>query len=319
MFDLVKHANKTGQDAEKLRERWERLVDDFLRGRSEHTDRSYRDSLMRFSRFLKCGEDMDAMTTMLIGDGMGNANDLVLGWKKSMLDARLSPATINLRLTAVRSLVRAARSIGIVEWTLEIRGERSQPYRDTSGPTRESVKKLMALVAEHPRNLAMLRLLFDLGLRRKEVVGLDVEHVDIEKQGLWILGKGKKERELAYPSPRAWAALVAWLAVRGSKPGAVFTSASRRRAGERIRNDSVTKLVGQFGKAIKKHVTPHGLRHSATTALLDEVDGNTRIAQSFGRWAKRETAERYDDNRRKPTRDLSEKVSDWLEKEDPIV
>lgn len=314
MFDLIRYARETGQDASKLRERWERLVDDFLRGRSEHTERSYRDSLGRLCRFAGHGEDMDGLTKELLGEGMGAANDLVLRWKTSMIEAKLAPATVNVRLTAARSLVRLARTVGLVPWTLEVKGEKSQTYRDTAGPPREVVRKLMDMVAGRPRDLAMLRLLFDMGLRRKEVIGLDVEHIDERLGGLWVLGKGKRERELAFLSPRAREAIAAWVAVRGPHPGAIFTSASNRSRGKRIRPDSVNKLLGNLGKVLKERVTPHGLRHSAITALLDEVQGNTRLAQSFARHANRQTTERYDDNRRKPTRDLTRRVSDWLEK-----
>jgi integrase len=317
VFDLIRHARETGQDPEALRERWGRLIDDFLRGRSEHTERSYRDSLQRLAGFSGCGSDMDALMLRLLGDGMGAANDLVLRWKRDMVERKLSPATVNLRLTAARSLVRLARTIGLVQWTLEVKGEASRAYRDTAGPPREGVLRLMALVKDRPRDLALLRLLFDLGLRRKEVVGLDVSDVDITGEALWILGKGKREKELVYPSRSAWVAFRSWLSARDSVvaqgEAAVFLSLGRRRRGRRIRTDSVTRLVRGFGEAIGIRVTPHALRHSATTALLDEVQGDTRIAQAFGRWAKRETAERYDDNRRKPSRDLSQKVSDWLD------
>src|SRR5581483_10973042 len=100
---------------------------------------------------------------------------------------------------------------------------------------------------------------------RKEVVGLDVEKLDLAKGGLWILGKGKREHELVYLSTRAREALARWIEVRGDQPGPVFTSASRRSRGKRIRPDSVNKLLSNFGKTIGARVTPHGLRHSAVT------------------------------------------------------
>jgi integrase/recombinase XerC len=67
--------------------------------------------------------------------------------------------------------------------------------------------------------MAIVRVLFDLALRRSEVTGLDLEHVDIRANRLWVLGKGRKERKAMTMPPRTLNALKAWLKRRGMQPG----------------------------------------------------------------------------------------------------
>src|SRR5262249_51969475 len=77
------------------------------------------------------------------------------------------------------------------------------------------------------RDRALLRLLFDLGLRRAEAVGLDVGDLDLEAGTADVLGKGRTQKvRLTLPGPTR-EALAAWLAVRGPPPGPLLTSCGR--------------------------------------------------------------------------------------------
>jgi len=101
-----------------------------------------------------------------------------------LLERGLAPATVNRRLAALRSLVALARTLGLVGWTLEVGSVKAERYRDTRGPGVAAVRRLLAAVEGRVdpkalRDRAILRLLFDLGLRRAEVVGFDLEHLDL--------------------------------------------------------------------------------------------------------------------------------------------
>ena len=78
--------------------------------------------------------------------GAGQANFLMHRYKVAMLEEGKSPATVNRRLAAVRSLVKMARMIGLVNWSVEIKNERNARYRNTQGPGREVIRKLFAHV-----------------------------------------------------------------------------------------------------------------------------------------------------------------------------
>jgi integrase/recombinase XerC len=116
---------------------------------------------------------------------------------RSQLQARaLAPATINRRLVALRSSVKLARTLGLIAWVLEVEGVRTEPYRDTRGPGHAGFRQLLAVLADRSnpkavRDRALLRLLYDLGLRRAEVVGLDTEDLDLAAGTVAVLGKGR--------------------------------------------------------------------------------------------------------------------------------
>lgn len=196
------------------------LVNAFLSGRSEHTIRAYQRDLLDFSRFIGAKTAEQAAATLL-SSGHGQANAVALAYRTHLVDRGLAPATVNRRLAAVRSLVKLARTLGMVPWTLEVPSVKSQPYRDTRGPGRLGLRLLLDQLADRhdakaQRDRALLRLLHDLALRRGEVVGLDVDDVDVdlEAAAVAVLGKGRRERVKVTLPDRTKAALAAWLEVR---------------------------------------------------------------------------------------------------------
>jgi integrase/recombinase XerC len=73
--------------------------------------------------------------------------------------------------------------------------------------------------AKAPRDRALLRLASDLGLRRGELAGLDLEHLDLEAGTLAVLGKGQEGRDLLTLPSETAAVLRTWLEQRGLEPG----------------------------------------------------------------------------------------------------
>src|SRR5262249_57234802 len=104
------------------------------------------------------------------------------------------------------------------------------------GPGAAGFRRLLEQLAHRRdakavRDRALLRLLFDLGLRRSEVVRLDVADLDRGGGTLAVLGKGRTAKvALTLPAPTP-AALPAWLAVRGQGAGPLFRSLDRARKG----------------------------------------------------------------------------------------
>jgi hypothetical protein len=106
----------------------------------------------------------------LIGLRAGEGNSRLLAWRAAMLEAGLAPATINRRLSAVRSALRFARTIGATTWVPEISGLEAQTYRDTRGPGVAGTRALLGAAAEKSpakaaRDTAIIRLMFDSGPR----------------------------------------------------------------------------------------------------------------------------------------------------------
>lgn len=279
----------------------QQLVESFLTGRSEQTLRAYRADLEDFRAWVGAAT-IDGAAQALLAQGHGPANGLALAYRADLVDRGLAPATVNRRLAALRSLVALARTLGLVPWALEVKGVRAETYRDTRGPGRVGVQALFAEAADRVdpkglRDLAIVRLLHDVALRRGEVVGLDLADLDLERGTVAVLGKGKAQRVLVTLPAQTQAALAAWLEVRGVEPGPLFTNFDRAGKGGRLTGRSVARVVADLGESVGLEVRPHGLRHAAITQALDVTGGNVRQVQRFSRHAKIETLLVYDDNR----------------------
>lgn len=272
------------------------LVEAFLSGRNAQTIRAYRQDLETFAKYLKA-PSVDEASRLLLTLSPGDANAAALGYRTTLVEQGLSGATINRRLAALRAFVKLGRTLGLVSWTLEVQNVKVEHERDLRGPGRVALKRVLAELGALPspkavRDTAILRLLHDLGLRRGEVVSLDMEHVDLEAGTVAILGKGRVARAaLTLPSETS-TALRAWLAVRGEAPGPLFTNFDRAGKGSRLTGTSLYRLTKGLGLG-----RPHGLRHAAITEALDLLGGDVRRVQRFSRHRSLAQVAIYDDNR----------------------
>jgi integrase/recombinase XerC len=122
------------------------------------------------------------------------------------------------------------------------------------------------------RDVAMLELLYATGIRVGELVGLDLDDVDRDRDLLRVLGKGRKERSVPFGRP-AGRALDAWLAggrpalLTGDSGSAVFLGSRGGRIGQRAVRTVVHRRIADVPGA--PDIGPHGLRHTAATHLLE--------------------------------------------------
>lgn len=295
--------------------RGQKLLAAFLAGRNERTRRAYAQDLEDFASFLGT-PDVRAAVDHLLSQSPGGANGTVLDYRNALKDGGLAAATINRRLAAIRSVTKLARTVGFISWTLEIQGEKAEPYRDTRGPGRAGyVAMLQALEqrgddAKRRRDEAMIRLLYDLALRRAEVVGLDVEDLDIEGGVVAVKGKGREAKELRTLPEATADALAGWLEVRGPEPGPLFLNLDPARKGDgRLTGTSLYRIVRRLGKKAGIKARPHGLRHAAITEALDLTQGNVRAVQRFSRHRDLRTLNIYDDNREDLAGDVARLVA----------
>ena len=287
----------------------EGLVALFLSGRSARTLQAYRDDVEDYRAFVGA-PTLDAAAACLLESGQGGANAAVLAYRAHLLERGLAPATVNRRLAALRSLVKLARTLGLVPWTLDVPAVRSEGYRDTRGPGVDGVRRLLGALADRQdakglRDRVIVRLLYDLALRRAEVVRLDVEDVDLAAGTVAVLGKGRREKLVRTLPDATRAALAAWLAVRGTAPGPLLVNADRARKAPGLTSTSVYRIVRALGASVGLTVRPHGLRHAAITAALELSGGDVRKVQRFSRHSDVRVLQRYDDNRE----DLSGEVA----------
>ena len=143
------------------------------------------------------------------------------------------------------------------------------------------------------RDRAILELMYGSGLRVSEVAGLTIERIDLDRGRVTVFGKGDKEREVPLGDP-ARESVEAWLVVRDVlQPGsgdALFTNRRGRPIGPR----DIRRLVGRYAGATLsgRRVTPHTLRHSFATHLL-EGGADIRAVQEMLGHASVATTQRY--------------------------
>jgi integrase len=202
---------------------------------------------------------------------------------RARLSETRSPAGANKVLAALRGVLKEAWRLGLMNAEdfhratdlPGVRGARLPRGRALSG--RELQKLFIACARDASpigrRDAALIAVLYGGGLRRSEVVGLDLVDYDSESGALCVRhGKGRKER-LAYATNGAKAALDAWLSVRGSEGGPLFWPADGR--GRSLVNRHMSDqaiLLMLRRRAAGAKVAPfsaHDLRRSFVSDLLD--------------------------------------------------
>jgi integrase/recombinase XerC len=250
-------------------------------------------------------------TPELVGEFLGldryQAMTLVLKYRRILSDRGLAPSTINTRLAAIKSLVGYARKVGECDYDLaDVEGVRVQTYRDTSGVNVSEYQGMIGVFDRQTlkgvRDYAILRLLWDNALRRAELCQVNVKDFDPIGGKLWIVGKGKSQREAIDLSSHSVQAIQAWLTMRGKAKGSepLFCTVDRATKGHRLSGNAIYNLVRETGTraGVYKVMSPHRIRHSAITAALNATNGDTRRVQKLSRHADLNTLTLYDDNRR---------------------
>lgn len=139
------------------------------------------------------------------------------------------------------------------------------------------------------RDLAILEVMYSSGVRVSELTGLDFKDVDISAGTIRVLGKGGKER-IAYLGDYAKESLGAYIRGRGTQDGPVFAGGR----GKRLSPRNVQRLIKRYVaiSGINKTPTPHALRHTFATHLLDAGVDLRSIQEMLGH-SKLSTTQRY--------------------------
>jgi len=210
------------------------------------------------------------------------------------------------KLSALRAFSRYLRREGWIE---------NDPAALAVGPKREqkipahlSVDEMSRLL-EMPdvsaalgrRDRAILELFYASGLRLSELVGLDLEEVNLRARMVRVMGKGAKERLVPFNSTTEQS-LRAWLADRASLRTAKPRAQSPNNAeplfvnfrGARLTGRSVQRLVARYVAACSTRfgISPHALRHSFATHLL-ERGADLRAIQELLGHVQLSTTQRY--------------------------
>ena len=255
---------------------WTQVIDEYVdhlrhvRGLSEHTVRAYSGDLRRLA---------DVATSLGIDGPEGLTLSALRRWLALERDAA-SDKTVARRVASVRTFTAWAQRAGHLRedpgaLLASPKVSRTLPavLRQDQAVTLLDVAAVQADddTAEHIRDRAILELLYATGIRVGECVGLDLASVDRMNRTVRVMGKGRKERVVPYGAP-ASAALEAWLDVRhrlvGPQSGAALFLGVR---GARIDQRMVRTVLQRLLRHVPDvpEISPHGLRHSAATHVLE--------------------------------------------------
>lgn len=265
-------------EVEQIGESWAAVLGDYERhlraerGLSEHSIRAYLTDLSALAAHAgRLGiEDPAALDLRALRSYLANLQ--TLGRARTTLARRATSARV---FTAW--LARTGRATADAGALLASpKSHRDLPVVLRQDEARALLDATAASLAEDGamgvRDLAILEVLYATGIRVGELVGLDVDDVDRERNVVRVFGKGRKERSVPFGLPAA-AALDAW--VRTGRPelrgqeslSALFLGAR----GGRIDQRAVRRIVHVRLSAVEgaPDMGPHGLRHTAATHLLE--------------------------------------------------
>ncbi len=250
---------------------------------SPHTLRSYRGDLLEFRRFVGPSDSLDRVDQRTVRAYLAHLHG-----------RGLDPASVARKLAALRSWFRFLVRRGLLAKNAarEVRSPRL-PRKLVSFLPIDEVTVLVEAKAVRGdgrvRDVAILELLYATGLRVSELVGLDLGDVDRSARTVRVLGKGRKERIVPFGS-RAARALEAYLGRRVESRGPLFTN----RRGGRLTVRAIHTIVRRSARAagITRRVSPHTLRHTFATHLLD-AGADLRVIQEFLGHSRLSTTQRY--------------------------
>lgn len=222
---------------------------------------------------------------------------------RAQLAQRHAPSTANRMLAALRGVLKAAFRLGLMTADQMTRACSVAPVRGARIPkgralSREHLRVLFEACGTSvggARDAAVLAILCGGGLRRAEVVAIDLADFDAETGVLIIRGKGNKERK-GFVTNGARQALDAWLALRGDQAGAMFmpVTQSGRIEHRRMSGQAVADLLRRLAQRAKvARFSPHDLRRGFVSDMLD-AGADIVTVQALAGHASPATTARYD-------------------------
>lgn len=257
---------------------------------------------------------LDVVARIITGDD--NATCLDVPWHelryqhtqaiRAQLADRYAHSTANKILSAMRGTLKEAWRLGLMTAddyftaaSVEaVKGERLPPGRSLSQAEIAALLDTCQPTPSGVRDAAIIAILYACGLRRGELVNLDLVDFDPHEGRLTVRGKRNKERLVPVVNG-ARASLEDWLTVRGDAPGALFTGLGNKQRGGRLTTQAIyAMLKRRADEAGIADFSPHDFRRTYIGDLLD-LGVDIVTVQKLAGHASVETTGRYD---RRPER-----------------
>lgn len=225
----------------------------------------------------------------------------LLEYKRHLAEADMAVATKNKYLTCARVFLRECYRHGLLikDITVNVKNFEQSKKHKVDGLSETEAKQLCEWMRSSgtPRLNALLSLLLFQGFRQVEVCRLQAKDIDLASGTVWVLGKGKDDKEKVYLHSYTAEALKQYLKVVDFRPNDhLFTSKSRQSRSQALTERGLRSIVlGVFEQlGIEKNV--HGLRHYFTTRLIQHMPGELITVSRFTRHSSLEMLQVYNDS-----------------------
>jgi len=228
-----------------------------------------------------------------------------LEYKRSLeANPEYSTASKNKFLTCSRQFLRECHRLGLLprDITANVKGFRQSSQHKLSGLNDSDVYLICQWVKSHPERLrehALLSLLLFQGLRQAEICQITRSDINFENQMLFIIGKGRDDKERVYLHPETARALRKYIDSKPFEDSSYLFTAQKQTSGvlivkltERGLRYIVKSIFAEVG--IDKNV--HGFRHYFTTKLIKSMPGQLTVVAQFTRHRSLSMLQTYNDS-----------------------
>lgn len=242
---------------------------------SQHTIKAYRHDLSLFRDFLSANPLEQVFVSAV-------NRSLVQAWMGSM--AGVKPRTVRRRVATLKSLFTSLERNHHLA-TNPLSSFRSEVKIGTSLPrtiARSTVRSLLRSPRIQPvstttaaerkiQETALIEALFSTGMRVSEIVSTDIGQVDMDRQVVSIRGKGNREREIPIVCDAFRESLAQQLVLRSKSKPTPQAPLFVNRRGARMSDQTVRAILRRHAARIGAcRITPHMLRHTIATLLLED-------------------------------------------------
>lgn len=261
----------------------EEYIRDFLdfikieRGYSENTIKAYEEDLKQFSKFAR------------INDPRKVDRELIKSYLEHMHDEGFSISSTERKLACLKSFFHHMLREDKID--LDPTSDLQLPKKAKRLPKALSISETIKLISaprgNHHRALrdaALLELMYATGMRASEIIGLNIQHINLDVSFVKCLGKGAKERVVPVGKV-ALSALKKYLEEGRPKfPRKDEEALFIDKNGERLTRQGLWLIIKKYVKAmgVKEKTSPHTLRHSFATHLLEKGADLRSVQEMLG-------------------------------------